>query len=67
MTNEPTWKLHAIEDEDGAQLEAVIDFPDSDVAITVGAADMPTAVSRLASLTCVRCRPVGVVSNKSST
>lgn len=50
MTQEPTWQLHAIEDDNGAQLEAAIDFPDSGVEITVAAPDIIAAVNRFAEL-----------------
>lgn len=50
MTNDPTWHLEAIEDEDGAQLDAAIDFPDSSVEITVAAPDVLVAVNRFGDL-----------------
>lgn len=50
MTNEPTWQLNATEDDDGAILEALLAFDDSDVAITVAAADLHDAVRRFSDL-----------------
>lgn len=50
MTNEPQWHLQAIEDEDGAQLDAAIDFLDSSVEISVAAPDIIAAVDRFAGL-----------------
>lgn len=50
MTNEPEWKLHAIEDASGAVLEAAIDFHDSGVEISVAAPDIFAAVDRFAGL-----------------
>lgn len=50
MTNEPTWHLDAIEGEDGAQLDAAIDFPDSAVAISIAAPDIIAAVNRFGDL-----------------
>ena len=50
MTNRPTWHLEAIEDADGAQLDAAIDFPDSAVAISIAAPDVLVAVNRFADL-----------------
>ncbi|MEW9617449.1 hypothetical protein AB3G45_26935 [Shinella sp. S4-D37] len=50
MTNQPTWHLEAIEDEDGAQLDATIDFPDSAVAISIAGPDIFAAVNRFAEL-----------------
>lgn len=50
MTNQPTWHLQAIEDDNGAQLDAAIDFPDSAVAISIAAPDVLVAVNRFADL-----------------
>ena len=50
MTNEPQWHLQAIEDEDGAQLDATLDFPDSSVAISIAAPDIIAAAQRFGDL-----------------
>ncbi|MDG4671628.1 hypothetical protein P9A16_10855 [Shinella sp. 838] len=50
MTNRPTWRLQAIEDADGAQLDAAIDFPDSAVEISVAAPDIIAALNRFGDL-----------------
>ncbi|MCW5706106.1 hypothetical protein [Shinella sp.] len=50
MTNDPEWHLSAFEDEDGAQIDAAIAFPDSNVEISIAAVDLDTAAARLASL-----------------
>ncbi|WP_432344811.1 hypothetical protein WMC41_16210 [Shinella yambaruensis] len=50
MTQEPTWHLEAIEDDNGAILEALLDFPDSAVEISVAAPDIIAAVNRFGDL-----------------